>query len=126
MVRSSIVIVAALGLAGASCGSSSSNAPGDQGGGDDTGSATDDTGAPSDDTGSLDETPSDDTSTDDYPAGPYGIDVGDVLADVQLLGYAHYDPTTIASTSDYAPSSLSQIRKTVTVPYGVLHVGEFW
>ena len=112
MVRSSIVIVAALGLAGASCGSSSSNAPSDQGGGDDT--------------GSLDETPSDDTSTDDYPAGPYGIDVGDVLADVQLLGYAHYDPTTIASTSDYAPSSLSQIRKTVTVPYGVLHVGEFW
>jgi hypothetical protein len=102
------------------CSSTSSAPSGDNGG----------------DTGSADETANggDDTATDDtaevdtnpYPDGPYGTKVGDILGDVQLVGYEHSDPTTLATTVDYLPNSLSQIRKDVTVPYGVLHILEFW
>jgi hypothetical protein len=103
------------------CSSGSSGAPGDNGGGD-TGS-TDETAIGGDDTGTADDTAEADNP---YPDGPYGTKVGNVLADVQLVGYEHSDPSTLANTVDYLPSSLSQIRKDVTVPYGVLHILEFW
>jgi hypothetical protein len=100
--------------------SSGSSAP-DNGG--DTGS-NDETAIGGDDTGSTDDT--NEVADNPYPDGPYGTKVGDILADVQLVGYEHFDPTTLANTADYLPSSLSQIRKDVTVPYGLLHILEFW
>lgn len=83
-----------------------------------------DDGANAADTGS-DELVAD-ANDNPYPAGPYGTKVGDVLADVSLVGYAHFDSRTIANTVDYAPTSLSELRKLVTTPYGVLHVAELW
>jgi hypothetical protein len=103
------------------CSSTSSAPSGDNGG--DTGS-TDETANGGDDTGSADDTAEVDTNP--YPDGPYGTKVGDILGDVQLVGYEHSDPTTLATTVDYLPNSLSQIRKDVTVPYGLLHILEFW
>ena len=104
------------------CGSSSS-APSDNGGGDDSG-ATGETALGDNDTGSTDDTAEVDDNP--YPDGPYGTKVGDVLADVQLVGYDHSDSSSLANTVDYAPASLSQLRKDATVPYGVLHILEFW
>jgi hypothetical protein len=104
------------------CGSSSSGAPGDNGGGD-TGTA-DDTAVGGDDTGTTDDVAEVDDNP--YPDGPYGTKVGDILADVQLVGYEHFDSSSLANTVDYLPSSLSQVRKDATVPYGMLHILEFW
>ena len=102
--------------------SSGSSAPSDNGG-DDTGT-TDETATGDNDTGTTDDTAEVDDNP--YPDGPYGTKVGDVLADVQLVGYEHSDPTSLANTVDYAPGSLSQLRKDATVPYGMLHILEFW
>jgi hypothetical protein len=100
-----------------SSGSSAPQGNGQTDGGDETILGGDDTGS-TDDVAAEADNP--------YPDGPYGTKVGDILADVQLVGFEHFDPSTLANTSDYLPSSLSQIRKDVTVPYGVLHILEFW
>src|SRR5206468_2485259 len=100
-----LVCLLSLGGLAVACGSSSSAPSGDQGGTD----AADETTNGGDDTGATDDVAEADNP---YPDGPYGTKVGDVLGDVQLVGYMHFDPTTVASTVDYLPTSLADVRKT--------------
>jgi hypothetical protein len=67
-----------------------------------------------------------DATSDEYPAGPYGTKVGEVLADIALEGYLHADASSLSNLAPYKATRLSEIRRFAPVKYGILHVGEFW
>lgn len=103
--------------------SSSSSSPGGPGSGADSALAGE--AAPLVDS-SADEVVTDVGSPSEYPAGPYGTKVGEVMADIDLQGYVHFDAGALANTTDYALTRLSDIRRLATVKYALLHVAEFW
>jgi len=60
-----------------------------------------------------------------YPAGPYGTQQGDVLADLELLGYLRDATTGLAYEAPLAPVSFAAIRASTQKKHAVLHVSGF-
>jgi hypothetical protein len=61
----------------------------------------------------------------DYPSGPYGKAVGDVVADLQLLGYVRTDTTGLASDAALGPVSFGSIRQSTDKTHALIHVSGF-
>lgn len=132
-------VLAALLVCGVACGGGdpattggdavADGAPSDTGAGDstadDTGLVADtgaDTGAT--DTGSVgDGAPDADPWGVGYPAGPYGINAGQVLANLDWEGYVNDKADAVSTTKPFVPTSLDKERRKGR--YGVLHVAEF-
>lgn len=89
---------------------------------DDTGTAPADT-ATSTDTGTV----TTDTATPPtYPAGPYGTDVGKVVANLDLEGYVRFEPTTgLATSATYGPTSFADLRAKSPKKHALIHVSGF-
>lgn len=60
-----------------------------------------------------------------YPAGPYGNDEGDVVANLELEGYVNLEADAISNTKPYVDTSLEALRRTGRC-YAVVHVSEFF
>ena len=60
-----------------------------------------------------------------YPPGPYGTREGDVLADLETVGYLKHDPVGLAYGAPFGVVRFSDIRETATVPYAIIHVSGF-
>lgn len=60
-----------------------------------------------------------------YPAGPYGTQTGDVLANLTLLGYLRDATTGLAYEAALGPTSLGDIRASTQKKHAVLHVSGF-
>lgn len=60
-----------------------------------------------------------------YPSGPYGIEEGDVVADMELEGYVNLEADAISNTKPYTDTSLEALRRTGRC-YAVVHVSEFF
>ena len=90
--------------------------------GDDTGVATD-TGVGTD-TGTAPDVGGDaDPWGAGYPAGPYGINAGQVLAGLDWEGYVNDKADAVSTTKPFVPTSLDKLRRKGN--YGILHVAEF-
>ena len=122
-------------LLGCSSGAETPASSTDTGGGSD--SAALDTGAvdvTTDDTLPADTSPVSDTGPKDapgdavdpfgpYPSGPYGIDKGQTLANLDWQGYVNDKADAVSTTKPYVTTSLDQLRRKGN--YGVIHVAEF-
>ena len=60
-----------------------------------------------------------------YPAGPYGIREGDVLANLSWEGYQNLAGTAVSTTLPYGPISMQTIRETGR-HYALVHLSEFY
>lgn len=60
----------------------------------------------------------------DYPKGPYGVEVGEVFADLALEGYLREAVGT--ATVGYGPVKLSDLRKVAGARYLLFSVGAEW
>ncbi len=60
-----------------------------------------------------------------YPAGPYGTQTGDVLANLTLLGYLRDATTGLAYEAALGPTSLGDIRASTQKEHAVFHVSGF-
>lgn len=137
MTRSPVLV--ALLVCGVACGgddpaTSLGDAAAD--GPSDTGSTGDSSAT---DTGLAADTGATDTATDTgspgdgapdadpwgvgYPAGPYGINAGQVLANLDWEGYVNDKADAVSTTKPFVPTSLDKERRKGR--YGVLHVAEF-
>ena len=59
-----------------------------------------------------------------YPAGPYGNNVGEVLANLGLQGYVNPTCESISNTLPFVDYSLDELRRT-SARYALVHVSEF-
>ncbi|MEI8256555.1 MAG: hypothetical protein WCJ30_12855 [Deltaproteobacteria bacterium] len=59
-----------------------------------------------------------------YPAGPYGTAVGQVLANLNWVGYVNSDGAMVSSALPYGPTSLDALRQ--GHHYGLIHISEFY
>jgi hypothetical protein len=59
-----------------------------------------------------------------YPAGPFGSEEGNVLANLEWIGYLNPTAASLASTQPYVPTSLQAMRR-LGKGYGLVHVSEF-
>lgn len=63
------------------------------------------------------------TSTpDDYPVGPYGADVGEILPNLLWTGFPNDDTGRLANAAPYTSYSLDEARRSGK-PYALLHFG---
>jgi hypothetical protein len=60
-----------------------------------------------------------------YPSGPYGTQTGDVLADLELLGYVRDATTGLAYEAPLGATSLAAIRASTAKKHAVFHVSGF-
>jgi hypothetical protein len=51
-----------------------------------------------------------DVAIREYPPGPYGIEIGDALADLRLQGFVHPTGTGLATTQPFVNTSLGALR----------------
>ena len=58
-----------------------------------------------------------------YPAGPYGIAVGDVITDMQWIGYVDPTASEVATSEPYVVYSLNDAR-TSGAHYAMIHLAE--
>jgi len=58
-----------------------------------------------------------------YPSGPYGVHVGDVIANMSWMGYVDDAADAIATTKPYVPYSLDDARKSGR-KYAMLNLAE--
>ncbi len=58
-----------------------------------------------------------------YPAGPYGINKGETLANLDWEGYVNDKADAISTTKPYVKTSLDQLRRKGN--YGVIHIADF-
>jgi len=128
--RHSLVAVSALLLA-CGAGDDTSSTAKDTGGGTDTDVVVDagddslatDTGTALD-TGTAPDVGGDaDPWGTGYPAGPYGINAGQVLAGLDWEGYVNDKADAVSTTKPFVPTSLDKLRRKGN--YGILHVAEF-
>jgi hypothetical protein len=62
-----------------------------------------------------------------YPEGPYGNGVGQVLGDLDFVGYLRNETKGLATSATLAPIKLSAIRAQAgTAKYAFIHVSAFW
>jgi hypothetical protein len=112
--------------------------------------ATDDSGAIATETATTDNdtsTPTSDTTTPEdtatvadtntaeatvdtatpptYPAGPYGTNVGNVIADLKLEGYVRVETTGLATSATYGPTSFAELRTGSARKHALIHVSGF-
>ncbi len=59
-----------------------------------------------------------------YPAGPYGNQVGQVLANLNWVGYVNTDGAMVSTALPYGPTSLDALRQ--GHHYGLVHISEFY
>lgn len=59
-----------------------------------------------------------------YPAGPYGNNVGQVLANLNWEGYVNNDGAMVSTALPYGPTSLEALRQ--GHHYGLVHISEFF
>lgn len=60
-----------------------------------------------------------------YPAGPYGRNMGDVLANLEWEGYVNLAGGVVSTMRPYGPTSLQAMRETGR-RYAMVHVSEFY
>ncbi len=72
---------------------------------------------------SMDAPPAD-TTAGAYPPGPYGIMEGQVLANLDWVGYVNTAGTAISTTLPFGPTSLQALRGSGR-GFGIVHVSEF-
>jgi hypothetical protein len=61
-----------------------------------------------------------------YPAGPYGNNVGDVVANLAWEGYVSPLADALANTKPYVTTSMDQLRRDAKKGYALVHVSEFY
>lgn len=113
------VLLLAVGCGSSEAGSAGSGASG-AGGSGGTGSFDASGGASG---GAMDAAA--DGTLDAYPPGPYGNQVGDVLADLETQGYLRHDATGLAYEAPFGTVRLSDVRATAPVAHAVIHVSGF-
>ena len=63
----------------------------------------------------------------EYPEGPYGNAVGQVLGDLDFVGYLRNEPKGLATSATLAPVKLSEVRSQAgEIKYALIHVSAFW
>ncbi|MFO0604342.1 MAG: hypothetical protein U0324_14260 [Polyangiales bacterium] len=60
-----------------------------------------------------------------YPAGPYGINEGQTLANLNWEGYTNLDGAVVSTMLPFAPTSMQAVRETGRA-YALVHVSEFY
>jgi hypothetical protein len=60
-----------------------------------------------------------------YPAGPYGRNQGQTLANLSWEGYTNLDGSEVSSMLPFAPTSMQAVRETGRA-YALVHVSEFF
>lgn len=60
-----------------------------------------------------------------YPSGPYGTQPGDVLANLELVGYLRHDTTGLAYAAELGPISFESIRQSTDKTHALIHVSGF-
>jgi hypothetical protein len=58
-----------------------------------------------------------------YPAGPYGVAKGDIIQDMQWIGYVDLAASAVATTEPYVMYSLNDAR-TSGAHYAMIHLAE--
>jgi hypothetical protein len=66
-----------------------------------------------------------DASLGPYPSGPYGKNAGDVIANLQWVGYENDAADALVSTKPYGSYSMDAARLSGR-RYALLHVSEFY
>jgi hypothetical protein len=117
LARSSSLAVVLLALG---CGSSSNEG----GGGGTTGSGGAG-GALDGSAGALADASPDATGIGPYPNGPYGTQVGDVLADLETEGYLRHETGGYAYQASFETVRLSDLRATAPVGHALIHISGF-
>jgi hypothetical protein len=79
------------------------------------------------DTGAAGDRGATDTgvSVGPYPAGPYGIQEGDVLRDLEWEGYVNLAGGVVSTMRPYGRTNLQAMRETGR-RYAIVHVSEFY
>jgi hypothetical protein len=73
------------------------------------------------------DAPTDEGATDAYPEGPYGKSVGQVLGDIELVGYLRNETSGLATSAERRAIKLSEIRAQAgDAKYAFIHVSAFW
>jgi hypothetical protein len=61
-----------------------------------------------------------------YPPGPYGREVGEVIANYEFEGYVNYTADALSTTKPFVASwTMDDLRKSGK-PYAFLHVSQFF
>ncbi len=60
-----------------------------------------------------------------YPAGPYGRNEGQTLANLSWEGYTNLDGSVVSTMRPYGATSMQAVRETGRA-YAVVHVSEFF
>ena len=60
-----------------------------------------------------------------YPAGPYGRNQGQTLANLSWEGYTNLDGAVVSTMRPFAPTSMQAVRETGRA-YALVHVSEFF
>ena len=60
-----------------------------------------------------------------YPPGPYGTNVGDVIAPLTWIGYDDPAGDALATTKPYAALAMLDLHKSGR-PYGFIHIAEVY
>ncbi len=60
-----------------------------------------------------------------YPSGPYGTEVGQVLANVAFEGFVNPSGTDLAINQPYTATSMAELRGSAR-GYGLVFVAEFY
>ena len=110
----------------AACGESATDAAGSSAGG--SGAQVGSTGGAfglGGGAGASSDASSDSDNGSAYPSGPHGTQVGDVLANMNLLGYLRDATTGLASEAGLAPLSFASIRASTQKKHVVFHVSGF-
>ena len=66
-----------------------------------------------------------DTGAPPYPAGPYGINVGDVLQNLSWDGYINTTGAVVSTSLPYGPTSLQDLRGNGH-GYALVHLSDFY
>ena len=61
----------------------------------------------------------------DYPSGPYGTEVGSVVADLQLWGRLRHEATGLATSAELGSLSFGSIRQSTDKTHALIHVSGF-
>jgi hypothetical protein len=84
-------------------------------------------GAPTEPADAVAETATDGAAGDPfgaaYPAGPYGLEVGDTLPGREWVGYVNVEGTAVSTTKPFGPTSLDVLRRGGN--YGLIHVSDY-
>lgn len=125
-VSAGLALAMTLGLGAAACGSDdgggSSGSGGLASGGAGSGGLA--SGGAAGSGGSMDAGTDAPVNYGPYPAGPYGNEVGDTIANLAWEGYVNTAGAAPAHTLPYGDYSTDEMRKSGK-PYGLIHISAF-